>query len=154
MNRTFSIFPIGKVTRNKEEVVIQISKKYIPALKQLEHFSHAQVLWWADKVDNEEFRNKFQMKPPYGRYPPTTGLFASRAEYRPNPIALTTVRIIELDHRTNKISINNIDALDGTPVLDLKAYFPVCDRVKDVKIPEWIVRWPEWYPEEGFGLEY
>ena len=36
---------------------------------------------------------------------------------------------------------------------DLKAYFPVCDRVKESHIPEWLSDWPEWMPETGIGLE-
>jgi len=48
--------------------------------------------------------------------------------------------------------VQNIDALDGTPVIDLKAYFPVSDRVKDARLPDWLVGWPEWFPEEGLGL--
>ncbi len=45
------------------------------------------------------------------------------------------------------------DAYDGTPTVDLKAYLPVCDRVKEPSIPEWLSYWPEWMPEEGIGLE-
>jgi tRNA (Thr-GGU) A37 N-methylase len=48
--------------------------------------------------------------------------------------------------------VADIDAYDGTPVIDLKAYFPVCDRVKEARIPAWLVDWPEWMPEEGLGL--
>ena len=46
----------------------------------------------------------------------------------------------------------DIDAYDGTPIVDLKAYFPVCERVKEAHIPEWLADWPEWMPEEGLGL--
>ena len=35
---------------------------------------------------------------------------------------------------------------------ELKAYFPVCDRVQAIKVPDWIAHWPEWLPEEGMGL--
>ncbi len=49
--------------------------------------------------------------------------------------------------------IADIDAYDGTPLVDLKAYFPVCDRVQEARIPEWLAGWPEWMPEEGLGLE-
>ncbi|MFX0210235.1 MAG: TrmO family methyltransferase [Candidatus Hodarchaeota archaeon] len=103
--------------------------------------------------DKEESRNRLQMTPPYGNNPPITGVFASRAEYRPNPIALTTSKILDVDYEEGLIKVGNIDAFDNTPVLDLKAYFPVCDRVKDAKIPDWIVGWPEWLPDEGLGLE-
>ena len=90
--------------------------------------------------------------PPYGQNPPKTGVFATRAEYRPNPIALTTAQILDVDHKKGIIEVQNLDAFDNTPVLDLKAYFPVCDRVKYATIPEWIVGWPEWFPDEGMGL--
>ncbi|MFX0184930.1 MAG: tRNA (N6-threonylcarbamoyladenosine(37)-N6)-methyltransferase TrmO [Candidatus Hodarchaeota archaeon] len=155
MNNTeeiFAIFPIGYIRRTDNEVFIEVLEKYIPALKQLEHFSHVQILWWAHKVDNEEQRNRLDCVPPYGENPPVTGVFATRAEYRPNPIALTTAKILDVNNEKGLVQIQNIDAIDTTPVLDLKAYFPVCDRVKKVFIPEWIVGWPEWLPEEGLGL--
>ena len=48
--------------------------------------------------------------------------------------------------------VADIDAYDGTPIVDLKACFPVCERVKEAYIPEWLSDWPEWMPEEGIGL--
>ena len=68
-------------------------------------------------------------------------------------IGLTTAKILGIDHVQGEIKIANIDAFDGTPVLDLKAYIPVCDRVENVRVPEWASDWPEWLPEEGLGLE-
>ena len=148
----FEIYPIGYIKQNEGNIHIQVSEQYIPALKELDKFSHVQILWWANKHDNQKGRTTFQMTPPYGENPPVTGVFASRAEYRPNPISLTTSKIIGIDYDKGIVKIQNIDAFDDTPVLDLKAYFPVCDRVKDAYIPEWIVGWPEWLPEEGLGL--
>lgn len=148
----FILKSIGFVKRNNEEILLQLYEEYIPALQQLEHFSHVNVLWWANKYDNEKSRNLLQCIPPYGENPPITGVFATRAEYRPNPIALTTAKIIEINHEEGILKLQNLDAYDNTPVLDLKAYFPVCDRVKNAKIPNWIKGWPEWLPEEGLGL--
>ncbi|MFX0205595.1 MAG: tRNA (N6-threonylcarbamoyladenosine(37)-N6)-methyltransferase TrmO [Candidatus Hodarchaeota archaeon] len=148
----FTIFPIGYIKRTDKEVIIEVLKEFTPALKQLEHFSHVQVLWWANKVDNKKERNRLDCVPPYGENPPITGVFATRAEYRPNPIALTTAKILDVNHENGTVKIQNIDAIDTTPVLDLKAYFPVCDRVKEATIPDWIKGWPEWLPEEGLGL--
>ena len=82
----------------------------------------------------------------------TTGVFATRAEYRPNPIGLTVVEILEINHESGIIKVKNIDAFDKTPIIDLKAYFPVCDRVQEAKIPSWITGWPEWFPDDGMGL--
>lgn len=152
LEETFTIFPIGYIKRSDDEVYIEVLERFIPALKQLEHFSHIQILWWANKVDTEEQRNRLDCVPPYGESPPVTGVFATRSEYRPNPIALTTAKILDVNHGEGLVKIQNIDAIDNTPVLDLKAYFPVCDRVKEAFVPEWIVGWPEWLPEEGLGL--
>ncbi|MCG3260024.1 MAG: tRNA (N6-threonylcarbamoyladenosine(37)-N6)-methyltransferase TrmO [Candidatus Heimdallarchaeota archaeon] len=148
----FQIIPIGSVKRKEDGVYLELDKKYAPAIKELNHFSHVQVLWWADKHDNEKSRNIMQITPPYGKNPPVTGVFATRAEYRPNPIGITVAKIEKVNVNDGIVKVQNLDAFDGTPIIDLKAYFPVCDRVKDASIPKWLVGWPEWFPEEGFGL--
>ena len=150
MTRTFELRQIGKIRRENDKVYVSISEKYQKALTQLDKFSHAQIYWWADQNDNEEKRAILDTVPPYGDNPPRTGIFASRAEYRPNPIAMTTVKIINIEN--GEMEINNIDAFDDTPVIDVKAYFAVCDRVENSHLPEWITGWPDFYPEEGFGL--
>jgi tRNA (Thr-GGU) A37 N-methylase len=109
------------------------------------------VFWWADKHDNEQSRNILQTEPPYAQGK-ITGVFATRAEYRPNPIAMTTCKILAVDQDKGIVEVAEIDAFDGTPLVDLKGYFPVCDRVKHASIPEWLSDWPEWMPEEGLGL--
>lgn len=76
-----------------------------------------------------------------------------RSEYRPNPIALTTCRILACDEIEGVVKIAKIDAFDGSPIIDLKGYFPVCDRVREARIPGWLSFWPEWMPEDGMGLE-
>ena len=122
---SYSIRVIGKVIRKEEGIYIQLKEEFIPALKELNHFSHVQVLWWADKHDNEKSRNIMQTTPPYGENPPVTGVFATRAEYRPNPIGLTTAKIEDVNLNEGYLKIQNLDAFDGTPIIDLKAYFPV-----------------------------
>ena len=62
-------------------------------------------------------------------------------------------RAVTVDEENGIIRVADIDAYDGTPIVDLKAYFPVCDRVKEAKIPEWLSNWPDWMPEQGIGLE-
>jgi tRNA (Thr-GGU) A37 N-methylase len=81
------------------------------------------------------------------------GVFATRAEYRPNPIAMTICKLLEVKEAEGVVEIGDIDAIDGSPVLDLKSYYPVCDRVQEVHIPEWLSDWPDWMPEDGLGLE-
>jgi len=68
---------------------------------------------------------------------------------RPNPIALPTVKIKGIDLAKGRIDIKNIDAFDGSPVLDLKAYMPFFARDEDQKTPSWTAGWPQWMPDEG-----
>jgi tRNA-Thr(GGU) m(6)t(6)A37 methyltransferase TsaA len=151
--KSIQINPIGTVRRGEESVSLVLSKEYIPALKNLDKFSHVMVLWWADKHDNEKSRKLLDCEPPYAEGH-VTGVFATRAEYRPNPVAVTTAKILDVNEEEGVVEVSNIDAFDGTPIVDLKAYFPVLDRVKDAVIPDWLQGWPEWMPDEGVGLDY
>jgi tRNA-Thr(GGU) m(6)t(6)A37 methyltransferase TsaA len=145
------VFTIGHIRRKKKNIDLEISKPFKPAMKQLAHFSHVIVFWWAHQHDNSESRSKLQCEPPYAKGK-ITGVFACRAEYRPNPIAMTTCKILKVDEDQGIITVADIDAYDGSPIIDLKAYFPFCDRVKTAKIPDWLSDWPEWMPEDGIGL--
>jgi tRNA (Thr-GGU) A37 N-methylase len=59
-----------------------------------------------------------------------------------------------MDIERGELVINEIDAFNGTPVLDLKSYFPTEDRVKDYVVPDRFNEWGEWLPEEGIKPEY
>ena len=64
------------------------------------------------------------------------GVFAQRTKFRPNPIGVTAVKLLGI--AGNVVKVRGLDALDGTPVLDLKPYLPPFDRVDDVKMPPWV----------------
>ena len=153
----FTLFPIGYVRRTKKDIRIEIIEEFIPALKELEQYSHVHIIWWMHKTDREDFRHPsqyFQEEEPFGEGTPTTGVFALRGNVRPNPIGITIAKTIGINHKKGQITIQNIDAIDRTPVLDLKPYEPIRDRVKEPTIPEWlrINGLPrEWIPDEGRG---
>ena len=147
----FSLQPIGRIRRSEEGVLVEIDLPYRPALCNLGFFSHVMVFWWAHLHDNDQSRTMLQTEPPYAQGH-VMGVFATRAEYRPNPIAMTTCKLLAVDEEAGVLQVADIDALDGSPVIDLKAYFPVCDRVREAHIPEWLSDWPDWMPEEGQGL--
>jgi tRNA-Thr(GGU) m(6)t(6)A37 methyltransferase TsaA len=149
---TYQIRPIGYIRRNEGAIHLEISEPFHPALKQLDHFSHVMVFCWADRFDNAENRAMLQCRPPYAEEH-VTGVFATRSPLRPNPIAMTTCKLLGLDEENGVVQIADIDAYDGTRIVDLKAYFPVCDRVQEAHIPEWLSDWPEWMPDTGIGLE-
>ncbi|UCC27435.1 MAG: SAM-dependent methyltransferase [Candidatus Bathyarchaeota archaeon] len=149
--QTFQMFPIGYIRRREEGIILEVLEPFRPALKQLDCFSHVMVFWWAHKHDNKKSRSALQCEPPYAKGR-VTGVFATRAEYRPNPIAMTTCKILGVNETKGTVAVADIDAYSDTPIVDLKAYFPVCDRVKEARIPAWLSDWPDWMPEEGIGL--
>jgi tRNA-Thr(GGU) m(6)t(6)A37 methyltransferase TsaA len=151
----FTIKTIGKIRiegndPTEAKYFIDIAKQYRSALKELDKFSHVMVFWWAHQNDKEEIRNssKWTTTPPYGEDTPDTGIFATRAEYRPNPIMVTTTAISEVDEKEGIVKIEGIDAFNGTPIIDLKAYFQICDRIRNCHIAPWLKDWPEWQ-EDG-----
>ncbi len=147
----FEVVQIGQIERDEIGTAIKVDDKYREGLMQLSHFSHVIVFWWADRYDNDESRTILSTEPPYAKGK-KTGVFACRSEYRPNPLMMTICAIKKINEKAGVISVGDIDAIDGTPVLDLKAYFPVCDRVKEAHIPEWLSDWPEWMPANGIGI--
>lgn len=138
----FYITAIGKIKTKNDQMYIQINESYILGLQQLQDFSHVNVLWWFSELDDEHFRNQLTVKQPYKNSPSIMGTFATRSPLRPNPIALTTVQILELDYEQGTIKIPYIDAHEGTPVIDLKPYTPSLDRVNQPTTPSWCSHWP------------
>ncbi|GAH11618.1 unnamed protein product, partial [marine sediment metagenome] len=72
-------------------------------------------------------------------------------EYRPNPIAITTTNILNVNQRKGEVKVGGLDAFNGTPIVDIKAYFPMCDRIRDCYIAPWLKDWPEWMED---GIEW
>jgi tRNA (Thr-GGU) A37 N-methylase len=54
-----------------------------------------------------------------------------------------------MDHEKGIIYIPYIDAVDGTPIIDLKPYHPSIDRVRDVSVAKWCDHWPKWYEDSA-----
>jgi len=152
-SETFSIYPIGYIQRDESKIIIQVKEKYRPALLELDNFSHLIAVWWADRYAEYRDSVDMQMKPPYAPGV-MTGLFATRSPVRPNPIMVSTCKVNNVDHENGLVEINQIDAFEGTPILDLKVYFPTVDRVKTFVVPERFKEWGDWLPEEGIEPEY
>ncbi len=97
---------------------------YEDALSDLDRFDHIWLVFWFDR-NAGGYRPKVQ--PP--RSPVKRGVFATRAPYRPNPIGLSAVRLLEVAHLT--VRVRGVDLLDGTPILDLKPYVPYSDAIPE-----------------------
>ena len=106
-----------------------------PALQGLEQFSHAIIVYYLHQ-------SPFDPQQPLVRRPrglddmPPLGLFAQRSRHRPNPIGVTAVEIVAV--RGNVLAVKGLDAIDGTPVLDIKPYYPAYDRVEAPRTPAWV----------------
>ena len=94
-----------------------------PALRGLSPGDDIVVLTWLDRAD----RHTLSVHPRGDPNRPATGVFATRSADRPNPVGLHLVRIAEVNDTT--ISVSHLEALDGTPILDIKPVLgPVAER--------------------------
>lgn len=140
--------PIGEVKANEQEKKfwIQIDKEFRPALKELEKFTHAHIIWFANKNDTPELRKVLvseELPPFYGDNAPSMGVFANRSEFRPNPIAMTICPILSVDIEKGIIVVPWMDAFPGSPVVDIKPYLPMADLVETADYPEYLQHWPK-----------
>jgi tRNA-Thr(GGU) m(6)t(6)A37 methyltransferase TsaA len=147
--KELSIAPIGYVRAGKDGFRLEIESKYLPGLQELEGFSHVNVLWWSHLCDSHECRGILQCDRPYKLGPAAVGVFATRSPARPNPIAVSAVAILRIDSQNGVIHIPFIDAEDGTPIIDLKPYYPCLDRVRECTVPQWCRHWPQWYEDSA-----
>ncbi|MDU5141767.1 MAG: SAM-dependent methyltransferase [Paenibacillus dendritiformis] len=141
--KPLTLNPVGKIRIGREGMFVETEPKYTPALKELCGFSHLQVLWWFDGCDNASARTTLETEKPYQKGPDTLGIFATRSPYRPNPIGLSTARILSIDEKNGIIQLAYLDAHEGSPVLDLKPYTPSLDRVETPRVPNWCAHWPQ-----------
>ena len=148
---SYRVHPVGYVRRRQERIMLELLEPYRAALRYLDRFGHVIVLWWIDEHDDEESRSTLQTATSY-LTDDVAGVFASRSPLRPNPLGLTPCEIVSVDQEAGIVQVVNIDAREGTPILDLKAYIPAVDRVRRPKTPAWLDEWPQWMPEEGHGL--
>ena len=98
---------------------IELKEEFMPGLQDLDGFSHIILIYYFHKSVGFEL----QVRPFLDHT--KRGVFATRAPKRPNPIGLSVVRL--LDIHNNILNIENVDILDGTPLLDIKPYIPYFD---------------------------
>lgn len=144
--------PIGYVQSPVKEKVdahwgsvvsdIVLDKELMPGLTGLESFSHALIVCHLHEA--EFIKEEHLMRRPQSRADmPEVGIFAQRVKDRPNPIGVTAVKIVSVDG--NILRVQGLDAIDNTPVLDIKPYFPRFDLKENAKVPEWADRLMQGY---------
>ena len=136
MPESFQIFPVGVIRKKEDTIWVEIFEPYSDALLGLEDFSHIQVLFWFHENDTTERRKTLRVHPRKDQKIPLTGVFATHSPQRPNLIGLTICKIKSIQDR--RIEIEDIDAFDGTPVIDIKCYIPASASGSDVRVPDWV----------------
>ena len=99
---------------------IELDPAYVPALKDLDGFDRIWLIYWFDRA----IEAKLKVIP--FRDTVERGIFSTRAPARPNPIGLSSVRLLSI--AGNILSIADVDILDGTPLIDIKPYVPEYDN--------------------------
>jgi tRNA-Thr(GGU) m(6)t(6)A37 methyltransferase TsaA len=147
MNQKIEMKPIGIVRNEMKEhppvaqmgrwaqVVseIEVNEEYTEALDGLEDFSHITVIYWMHRMGPVPSLKRH----PMGRADmPLVGIFASRTPHRINPLGVSVVRLLE--RKDNRLRVRGLDALDGSPVIDIKGYSPPLRPHERPRLPEWI----------------
>jgi tRNA-Thr(GGU) m(6)t(6)A37 methyltransferase TsaA len=137
--------PIGRVRNEFESEIpkgyedslteIIINEDLIEGLHKLEENSHIVVVFWMHRVKDED-RKIMKMHPKGREDLPLLGVFATRSPRRPNPMGIRAVKLVE--KKDNILKVKGLDALNGTPILDIKPYSSKHDLVTDAKTPWWI----------------
>lgn len=133
---SYCLKPVGIIRKSDEKACIEMFDDFTDGLLGLDGFSHVTVLFWFDQNDTPEKRRVLQVHPRKDPGNPLTGVFATHSPQRPNLIGLTVCKIISI--HGSLIEIEDIDALDGSPVIDLKCYIPGAVRDNDVRVPDWV----------------
>jgi tRNA (adenine37-N6)-methyltransferase len=107
----------------------------------LDTYSHLKVLFWPHLVPPEVIGSKHRLHPRDDPQNPLQGILATRSQIRFNPILVTAVPLLSI--KGNVLSVRGLDAVNGTPILDIKPYLPHFDSVPEARVPGWVTGMPE-----------
>jgi tRNA-Thr(GGU) m(6)t(6)A37 methyltransferase TsaA len=114
---------------------IVIDGSLTEALDGLDEYSHLIVLYWMHQLPTGR-QLSLKVHPMGKPELPLVGRFATRSPSRPNPLGQATVKLLE--RRSNILKVKGLDAVDGTPVVDIKPYISGYDSASDAKAPPWM----------------
>ena len=100
------------------------------AIRGIEDWSHLWLIWEFSEAVRDGFSPT--VRPPRLGGNTRVGVFATRAPFRPNPIGLSAVRLVRVEHTENEgdvLVVTGADMVDGTPIYDIKPYLPFADRI-------------------------
>lgn len=129
---------IKEPTRKKSSDIVSeivIDEDLTEALDNLDEFSHIIVLYWIHKSPHTA---PVKVRPMGNPEREPMGVFSTRSPDRPNPIGKSTVKLLE--RHGNVLKVQGLDAIDGSPVIDIKPYIPGYDSVENAQAPSWMVK--------------
>lgn len=146
------IQPIGTVQSPVKDTVdenwgsvvseIHLDESLTAGLTGIEDWSHVVVIFYMHEIQFDP--GEHLVRRPQDRDDmPSVGIFAQRARYHPNSIGISAVKILAVEE--NVIRVKGLDAIDGTPVLDIKPYAPIYDGVMSPSVPAWFIRLMQGY---------
>jgi tRNA-Thr(GGU) m(6)t(6)A37 methyltransferase TsaA len=130
---------IGKMSTGnwaEAESRIEINAELAPGLQGLADFSHVVVVFHLDRIPAFDKEKQLLRNPRGMEHLAPVGVFAQRTKFRPNPIGVTPARLISI--QGNVLTVAGLDAMDGTPVLDVKPYIPDFDGVEHSRQADWV----------------
>jgi tRNA-Thr(GGU) m(6)t(6)A37 methyltransferase TsaA len=145
MSESYTLVPVGRVVGGRDEVrdddwaaeraVIVLDERFgVEALEGLDAFSHLEVVYLFDRVDVDAVETG--ARHPRGNPDwPRVGIFAQRAKDRPNRLGVSRCRMLGVSGR--EIAVAGLDAVDGTPVLDIKPYMNEFAPQEPTRQPAW-----------------
>lgn len=125
----FKRHSINGWTQDASQIVLY--PEHAVKLRGLEGYSHIIILYWIHKS------GEWRMPKKHGK-PPHVKLFATRMPTRPNPIGLSVVKLIDFSPESGEVKVKGLDALDKSPVLDIKPYIPNFDSIPGATLPDWV----------------
>ena len=131
---------IGQTPKNRDwwltvRSSLVIDPEFEEGLEGIDDFSHIIVLFWFDRTEENII---YKIHPQRREELPLTGLFATRTPNRPNRIGFSIVNLIK--RQRNILTVTGLDALDGTPVIDIKPYLKHSDLIPSAIQPDWAYR--------------
>lgn len=123
-SKEFILYPIGEIYRKQGRTYLKIDEKYRDGLLGIENYPEITIVYWFDQNDEPAQRSILQVHPRNNPDNPIRGVFTTRSPVRPNLIAISETRILSI--KDNIIEIDDIDALDRSPLLDIKNVKKTC----------------------------
>ncbi len=121
------------VTEALAELVLSPPYNNLDALREIDSFSHIWLIFIFNKTQPCEW--KPLIRPPRLGGNRRIGVFASRSMFRPNPVGMSAVELLCINHRKDKVSLllRGCDLVDGTPIVDIKPYIPYSDSIPEAR---------------------